>query len=201
MTTMRTIGPESSKPLCYWLASLERRLPEPVRKPDMRRATFRGISTRTKQLLAHEEGLDVGFKESTNGVTREVLLAFANSPQGGTILMGVKETTTQDGRRKTQLIGCPVGDRFKRQILDRAEQCLPPVDVEIFVENRGHKPFYRVEVPSGRTQPYCTPGGTYKIRGDGRTNPPSPDRLLALFVDPDFVRRRTSWRSNCKRLT
>ena len=42
---------------------------------------------------------------------------------------------------------------------------------------------FRIEIPSGKEKPYCTAGGTYKIRGDGRTNTLFPGRLLSLFVE------------------
>jgi predicted HTH transcriptional regulator len=61
------------------------------------------------------------------------------------------------------------------------------------VENcEGEKPFLRVEMPSGSRKPYSTAGGTYKIRGDARNNPLTPDRLLTLFMETEnaqFINR------------
>jgi hypothetical protein len=85
-----------------------------------------------------------------------------------------------------------VGDHEKRKILDRAQQCVPPINVTVHVENRTDKAFYRVEIPSGPNKPYCTSGGTYKTRGDGRKNTLYPTSLLALFLETEggeFLRR------------
>jgi predicted HTH transcriptional regulator len=76
--------------------------------------------------------------------------------------------------------------------LNRAESCVPPIAVEVIVENGDRKPFFRVEIPSGPNKPYCTAAGTYKIRGNGRTLPLLPSRLLAMFMaseNQEFVER------------
>ena len=68
----------------------------------------------------------------------------------------------------------------------------PPVDIEIFTENTNQCPFFRIEIPSGNQKPYCTLGGTYKIRGDGRTNALLPGRLLTMFMEKEsqqFIER------------
>ncbi len=57
------------------------------------------------------------------------------------------------------------------------------MEVNLIIENYARRPFYRIEIPSGKEKPYCTAGGTYKIRGDGRTNTLLPGRLLSLFVE------------------
>jgi hypothetical protein len=85
-----------------------------------------------------------------------------------------------------------VGDKEKLSILNRAESCIPPVEIEIIIENASRKPFFRIEIPSGKDKPYSTSGGTYKIRGNGRTNPLLPSRLLAIFIENEgreFVER------------
>jgi methyl-accepting chemotaxis protein len=50
------------------------------------------------------------------------------------------------------------------------------------------KPFFRIEIPSGGDKPYCTSGGTYKIRGDGITQNLNPTQLLNLFVTKESER-------------
>lgn len=85
--------------------------------------------------------------------------------------------------KKGRIIGCSVGDKERLFVLSKTESCVPPVEVNIIIENYARKPFYRIEIPSGREKPYCTAGGTYKIRGDGRTNTLLPGRLLSLFVE------------------
>jgi len=83
------------------------------------------------------------------------------------------------------LVGCPVGGKERLKILTKSNQCVPTVPVSIFVENCAHQPFYRIEIPSGPHKPYCTSGGTYKIRSGGRNEMLYPGQLLALFLDLD----------------
>lgn len=145
------------------------------------RAEFKGITKRADAFLEGEEGFDVEFKESLSGLDPEDLIAFANSEQGGTILIGVAEL--RDGsRRRGKVIGCAVGDMEKRKILDKAQSCTPPVDVTVLVENAGSVPFYRIEVPAGKHRPYCTGSGTYKTRGDGQNQALYPQLLLSVFL-------------------
>lgn len=157
-----------------------------------KKSEFKGISKRAKTLLRMEEGYDVEFKKSTGGLDNSDIVAFANSETGGAILIGVKETKTGTGQQKGEVKGCPIGDEEKLKILNKAESCVPPVAVEIFLENSKAKPFYRVEIPSGEEKPYCTPSGIYKIRGDGRTLALLPGRLLTMFMEresEEFVER------------
>ncbi|MGD9029045.1 MAG: hypothetical protein PVG25_04465 [Anaerolineae bacterium] len=73
---------------------------------------------------------------------------------------------------------------------------MPPIAVEVIVENADQQPFFRGkrsgEIPSGPDKPYCTAAGTYKVRGNGRTLPLLPARLLAMFMaseNQEFVER------------
>jgi ATP-dependent DNA helicase RecG len=143
---------------------------------------FATISERANRLLNREEGFDVDFKRAASGLDAEDLVSFANSERGGAILIGVDETKDGNGRQRAVVVGCPVGDGEKLKILSKANQCVPPVTVSLFVENSAEKPFYRIEIRSGPHRPYCTSGGTYKIRGDGRNETLYPPQLLALFL-------------------
>jgi hypothetical protein len=149
------------------------------------------ISDRANRLLSREEDVAVAFKKSISGLASDDLVSFANSPTGGTILIGVSRAKQGGGRHSAVLVGCAVGDRERLKILAKSNQCVPPVPVSIFVENGSEKPFYRIEIPSGPHKPYCTSGGTYKIRGDGRNEMLYPAQLLALFLETEggeFVR-------------
>jgi hypothetical protein len=153
---------------------------------------YQRLSKRAAQLLVREEGFDVDFKRSISGLEAEDIVAFANSKAGGAILIGVDESTGSTGRQVGIIVGCPVGDKEKRKILDKAHQCVPPINVTVHVENRADKPFYRVEIMSGPNKPYCTSGGSYKTRGDGRKNTLYPTSLLTLFLETEggeFLRR------------
>jgi ATP-dependent DNA helicase RecG len=159
---------------------------------EMSKREYKTLSKRVKSLLAHEEGYDVDFKRSVGDLKNEDVVAFANSEAGGAILIGVEETITTDGRQQGRIVGCSVGDRDKQSILSRTESCIPPIEVEIFVENSNRKPFFRVEILSGGQKPYCTSGGTYKIRGDGRNKALLPSRLLTMFMESEsqeFIER------------
>ena len=141
------------------------------------------VSRKSKSLLDRQEGLDVDFKLTVKGVDAIDFVAFANSDRGGTLLVGVAEIEDVNSMQKGRIIGCPVGDKERLYILSKAESCVPPVEVNIIIENYARKPFYRIEIPSGKEKPYCTAAGTYKIRGDGRTNTLLPGRLLSLFIE------------------
>jgi hypothetical protein len=147
---------------------------------------FRGsqrISDRAHRLLNRADGLDVEFRKSTVELRGDDLVGFANSRDGGAILIGVHETRDSSGRRRGFLAGSPIGDPERRRILAQAKQCVPPVPVSIFEENRAERPFYRIEVPSGQRKPYCTADGVYKIRNNGRNETLYPAQLLDLLLE------------------
>jgi len=144
---------------------------------------FQTISDRASQLLGQAEDFGVAFKRSLLGLDSDDLVSFANSQSGGAILVGVNRTKYGNGRPRAAVVGCAIGDRERMKILAKSNQCVPPVPVAIFVENGAEMPFYRIEVPSGLHKPYCTSGGTYKIRGDGRNEMLYPAQLLALFLE------------------
>ncbi|NLI93896.1 MAG: ATP-binding protein [Peptococcaceae bacterium] len=149
----------------------------------MEKDIYMSVSRKSRALLNRQEGLDVDFKLTVKGIEATDLVAFANSEKGGTILAGVGEDEDVYTLQKGKIIGCSVGDKERLYILSKAESCVPPVEVNIIIENYARKPFYRIEIPSGKDKPYCTAGGTYKIRGDGRTNNLLPGRLLSLFIE------------------
>lgn len=136
-------------------------------------------------LLSREEGGDMDFKRSVSSFKADDMVAFANSESGGTLLLGVDEITDERGRQIGKIVGCKIDDEAKMTILNRASNCIPPVQVEIFVENDDAIPFYRVEIPSGKNKPYCTSGGTYKIRDDGQNKTLEPSLLLEMFIQKE----------------
>jgi hypothetical protein len=150
------------------------------------------ISDRAHRLLERADGLDVEFKRSTQDLRSDDLVGFANSRSGGAILIGVHEIGDARGRRRGVLAGCPIGEAERRRILAQAKQCVPPVPVSMFVENRAERPFYRIEVASGPCKPYCTAEGIYKTRHGGRNQTLYPPELLDLFLEAngELIRRR-----------
>ncbi len=155
---------------------------------------YKTISKKSQKLLQKEEGFEVEFKQSFAGIDSSDLVAFANSELGGTILIGVKEVTF-NGKQQGKVIGCEVSDHAKLSIINRAQNCIPAMKIEVIAENTNSIPFYRIEVPSGETKPYCTQGGTYKIRGNARTEALQPTQLLDIFMKIEtekFVQRFAS---------
>ena len=148
-----------------------------------KRTTYKRISKRSRDLLSSGEGKSVDYKESVKGVHVDDFVAFANSKEGGALLIGVEEITGADGVQKGRPIGCTVDDKARLQIMGKALSCSPAVQIELFIENTDAKPFFRVEIPSGAHKPYATSNGTYKIREDGRNNSILPEALLKIFLD------------------
>ena len=149
------------------------------------RTVYQGISNRARQLLSAGESKHVDYKSQLRGLHAEDLVAFANSSQGGAILVGVEEQDRPDGAQIGVPCGCDIGDDEKLDIMSKALSCIPPVAVEIVVENLRELPFYRIEIPSSSSKPHATSSGTYKIRTDGRNQPLLPDQLLSLFLDKE----------------
>jgi hypothetical protein len=145
---------------------------------------YLGISTRAKVLLNKEESFDVDFK-SNSELSIEDLVAFANSELGGTILLGVDEIENEDGTQKGKIIGCNVSDMNKLKIVNKANQCIPHIDISIHIENSKDNPFYRIEIPSSKNKPHCTQKGIYKTRGDGANKPLLPQELLRIYLDSE----------------
>jgi len=146
-------------------------------------AEYKILSKRTRLMLQKQEGFDVDFKQSLSGLETSDLVAFANSEQGGTILVGVDEVDGIKGVQRGKVVGCKITDGEKLKILNKAEECIPPVEINIFIENLNYLPIFRIEIPPGKEKPYCTRKGLYTVRGDGRTMPLIPERLLSLFLE------------------
>ena len=148
---------------------------------------YKRISRRAKSLLAKPEGVDVDFKREINGIKSRDLVSFANSPQGGAILVGVDEYTNIDGLQRGQVVGCDVDDSARLSLINKATDCYPIVDIELVVENISNKPFFRIEIPSGSKRPYCTQRGEYAIRADARSRALYPEELLAMFMETAVI--------------
>lgn len=148
---------------------------------------YKTLSKRVRQLLELQEGLDVEFKKEVRGLEGKDLVAFANAGNDGAILIGVSEIKSNGEVQRGEITGCPVDDGSKLMIVNKAEDCIPPVEVEVFIENLKDKPFFRVEIPSrlNGKRPYATKKGIYTTRGDGRTKPLLPGRLLTLFAETE----------------
>lgn len=153
---------------------------------------YEGLSKRAIKLLSSDENLDVDWKKNIKGLHGGDIVAFANSKNGGSILVGVDEINDSEGKQTSKIIGCPITDNNKLQILSKAQNCLPPVDIEIIEEKTLKNSFYRLEIPSGPNKPYCTQKGEYKIRDDGNNKVLHPKNLLSIFLETEsneFINR------------
>ena len=153
-----------------------------------RKTEFKGMTKRAQRLLRAEEELEVDFKRSISDLDSEDIVAFANSDNGGAILIGVEESVASDGRRIGRIVGCQTNEESRRRIYDKASNCSPPIKLFVFVENTKSCPFLRVEIPPGRNKPYSTGGGTYKVRRDGYNQALLPNMLLQMFFELESSR-------------
>lgn len=145
---------------------------------------MKSISDATRGFLSSGEGQLVDFKRAPDGVSAEDLVAFANAAEGGTILAGVDEQTL-DGAQVGLVIGCDVGDNAILQLLNKAISCLPPVSIDIAIENMADKPILRIAVPPSPTKPHCTPKGVYCRRDGARNRALHPTELLRIFLETE----------------
>jgi len=143
---------------------------------------YKKISKRARSLLEKGENIDVDYKRNINGISMDDFVAFANSENGGAILIGVREINDRSGIQRGKVVGCPVDDNQKLRLVNKAKECVPIIEFDLIIENSSSLPFYRLEIPSGKNKPYCTPKGTYLIRANGRNIPMLPNNLLNLFL-------------------
>lgn len=142
------------------------------------------LSELTRELLAEGESARSDFKRLPDGISADDLVAFANSDGGGQILAGVDEQVS--GKTQIGVVrGCDVSDATILQVLNKAVSCIPPVSIDVYIENLDDKPLLRVEVPSSQTKPHCTPKGIYCRRDGARNRPMHPTELLRLFLDSE----------------
>ncbi|OPL19271.1 MAG: hypothetical protein AVO35_11880 [Candidatus Aegiribacteria sp. MLS_C] len=153
---------------------------------------FEGITESTGRLLEGQEGRNVDFKLDPRAIDAEDIVAFANAG-GGTILAGVSEISGGSGLQRGRIEGCEVNDGIRQAVMGRASSCRPSVDISIQVENTtAGRPILRVDIPEGRTKPYCTASGTYKIRSEGRNVAIDPPLMKAIILKSEvdeFVER------------
>lgn len=158
---------------------------------DGSRNGYAEVRAQTQRMIEGEEGYDVEFKESPKDVQPEDIVAFANGT-GGSILVGVRQVTKKNSR-KGDIVGCRIGDEFKRSISDKASRCIPRLEVRIVAEGvKTGKPVYRIDIPQGDNKPYCTSGGTYKIRRDVQNIAIDPELMVPMVLrreEEQFINR------------
>ena len=143
------------------------------------------LSKLTRELLAEGESARSDFKRVPDGISTDDLVAFANSDVGGSILAGIDEKKVVDSTQIGVVRGCDVSDATILQVLNKAVSCIPPVSIDVYIENLDDKPILRVEVPPSQTKPHCTPKGVYSRRDGARNRPLHPSELLRLFLESE----------------
>ncbi len=125
--------------------------------------------------IAEGEGLKVEFKERLSNLDREIV-AFANTA-GGIIYIGVDDSG--------KIVGVPISNSIKSQILDIAHNCDPSIKVT-FTEYRDEK-VLAVHVESGNDKPYRCKEGFY-MRNGPTTQKLKRDDIVMLINKTDKVR-------------
>ncbi len=142
------------------------------------------LSAVTRAFLAAGEGQLVDFKRTSDGISADDLVSFANAAEGGTILSGIGEQKVA-GAQVGFVVGCDVSDNAILQLLNKAISCLPPVSIDVVIENLSDKPILRVSIPSSPTRPHCTPKGIYCRRDGARNRALHPSELLGIFLETE----------------
>lgn len=145
---------------------------------------LKSLSRTTCGFLASGEGQAVDFKRTPDSISAEDLVAFANTEMGGCILAGVGETSVA-GAQGGIVVGCDVSDNTILQLLNKAISCLPPVSIDIIIENLSEKPILRLVIPPSPTRPHCTPKGVYSRRDGARNRALHPSELLKIFLESE----------------
>lgn len=159
-----------------------------------------GLSKVTKAALLSGESETVDFKRTAESITTEDLVAFANR-SGGTIYAGVEELSDSQGVQRGVAIGCDVSDSAKLQVLNKAVSCIPPVAVELHIENLAASPIIRVVIPASASKPHCTTKGIYCRRDGVRNRPLHPTELLKIYLDQEASAFAERFESTADRVT
>ncbi len=145
----------------------------------------KNISPLVKSLLSEGESERVDFKRTPEGVSAEDFVAFANTNAGGIILIGVDEGKSSNGTQIGIVVGCDTTDEAILKITNKALSSIPPVALEVRIENLDETPFLRVDIPASATRPHCTSKGLYCKRDGSRNRPLQPSELLQIFLETE----------------
>ncbi len=140
------------------------------------------------------------FKRTTESITTEDLVAFANRT-GGTIYAGVEEIADAQGVQRGVATGCDVSDSAMLQVLNKAVSCIPPVAVELHIENLASSPIIRIVIPASLAKPHCTTKGVYCRRDGVRNRPLHPTELLKIYLDQEASVFAERFESTADRVT
>ncbi|MCJ8337015.1 MAG: ATP-binding protein [Pseudomonadales bacterium] len=151
----------------------------------MAKTEFQGLTARTRKMLAANENLAVDFKREVSGVKSSDFVAFANATDGGTLLLGVDEYTSDTGLQRGRVVGCSVDDKARLALVNKALECTPSIEVHVYVENLKQLPIMRIEIPANQHRPFCNSRGEYSIRSQGRNRALYPSEMLNIFLEAE----------------
>lgn len=126
------------------------------------------LSKRARSLLSAGEGPNLDYKRDVESITVEDLCAFANMPDGGCILAGVAEDRAAAGNSIGRVVGCSISDSSQLVLVNKSQQCHPPIPLSLQIESDGELSFLRVEIQPTGQGPHCTPSGRYVARSESR---------------------------------
>ena len=144
------------------------------------------LSDRAFELLENPDKHDVLLKPDDIDLRAEDFIAFANAENGGCILLGVKESTNEQGEMKGIVVGSLIDDKVKQSLIDISRECSPRVSIDIFEECLYEKLFLRIEIQSGQSKPYSTKFGRYVIHSNGIVRPLSPNEIRNLCMHDEL---------------
>lgn len=164
-----------------------------------KKQNFKTITSATQLLLDSGENDSVDYKRDIKGLKSEDLVAFANSPNGGSILIGVEEIE-ENGVTIGRVVGCETSDQSRLNIVTKALNCIPPISITVTIENTKENPFFKIVIPESNLKPHCTLSGTYKIRKDNRNSVLTPEELLELFLEKEAKKFNRKFKKATKKL-
>jgi Predicted transcriptional regulator containing an HTH domain and an uncharacterized domain shared with the mammalian protein Schlafen len=159
------------------------------------------LSEQTRAFLSEGEGQHVDFKRTSEGISADDLVAFANTAGGGTILIGIDEELGADGVTRGTVRGCDVSDSTLLQILNKSVSCLPPIKITQHVENVSDKPIIRLSISESDGKPHCTSKGVYCVRDGRRNRPLHPSELLQMFLESEALTFAARFESTAERIS
>src|SRR3989338_7215052 len=124
-------------------------------------------------ILQEGEGYKIEFKESINGIDKE-MVAFANA-EGGMIFLGIGDNN--------KIKGINIDNKFKSQIQDIALNCDPPLKIKLELLER----ILIIHVLEGNDKPYKCSSGFY-LRQGPNSQKLMRDDILSFAVTEGKIR-------------
>jgi Schlafen, AlbA_2 len=143
------------------------------------------MNTEQLTMLIHQgENHRVEFKQTVEAINSELLVALANSKNGGVIVVGVIDENNRTPNTAAY-VNTPLTDRARLAIQNKAIDCIPPIALSLEQHEVEDMNLVVIDVKSSSSKPHCTSKGLYRIRSDGRNRELQPNELLAIFLEKE----------------